>query len=676
MGVEIGGTFTDLAMLGADGTMSTVKVPSTPRASELGAIEAIERSRSGFADVDVLVHGSTIATNGVIERTGARVALLVTRGFADLLQLQRQDRANVYRLKHVAPVALVPRGDVHEVDERVLADGTVYRTLDEEQAIGVVEEIVEAGIRSIAVCLMHAYQYPDHELLVGELIRQRWPDVAVTLSHEITPEYREYERASTTVMSAYVKPVIDAYLERFEQGLAARGFRGRLHIMQSNGGVLPAELIRRHAVRTLLSGPAGGVTAACEVAAAIGIDDLVTFDMGGTSTDVCLVRGGKAEVTGESEVDGLPVRVPMYDIVTVGAGGGSLASVDAGGMLRVGPASAGADPGPACYGRGGTRATVTDANVVLGLVRPARFLGGAMRLDAEAAWNACGELGAVLGSDAVGAAHAIRAVANANMLGALRLVSTERGIDPRQCWLVCYGGAAAQHAASVAGDLEMRGVVVPRQPGVFSAYGLLIADLRRDWSAPFNLPVMAIDSGRLKVVVTGLRDAAERELVASGATDSYVGYAVSLSMRYPGQAFELDVDVDEAQLADVPAVAARFHELHRARYGHAAEHEEPEIVTVRVTAIGRQATVAAAFTPASEQAPAERLGIPLVESGAEVAFHQRQALVPSDLVVGPAVVEEPDSAVWVPEGWTASLHRLGPLILTRAEGDVPIEVSA
>ena len=666
IGVEIGGTFTDLVIADETGRLTTVKLASTPARPDQAAAAAVALAAPDLSVMDTIVHGSTIATNGVIERTGARVGLLVTAGFGDILQLQRQDRSEVYRLKYAPPVPLVARSDIAEVAERILADGTVLREPDPEQILAAAGPLVEAGITSVAVCLLHSYRHPVHELLVAEVLKAKWPEVSVTLSHEIAPEYREYERASTTVMSAYVRPIMDRYLSRFESALRTRGFAGDLHIMQSNGGVLPAALIRRHAVRTLLSGPAGGVTAAQAVVRELGISDIITFDMGGTSTDVCLIRGGRGEATAESDVDRLPVRVPMFDVITVGAGGGSIATVDAGGMLRVGPQSAGADPGPACYGRGGTQPTVTDANVVLGFIRPDRFLGGRMRLDRGTAQLACEHLGERLGTDALGAARAIIRLAVEGMLGALRLVSTERGVNPQGHWLLCYGGAGGQHAAALAVELGLPGVLVPRHPGLFSAYGLLIADLQRDWSAPFLRSTQDLRPDDLPTVVRQLQDSARQELSDVGQRGTDLTFLVSLAMRYPGQAFELEVAVADPELDAPGQIAARFHEQHQLRYGHAADGERPEIVAVHVRAVAHQPPLTPRVElPAADACP-EWVELDVDGQRRPVAFFQRAELGRSQLVAGPAVVEEDASTIVVPPGWAARTTPSGHLLLERA----------
>jgi len=665
IGVEIGGTFTDLVMEDADGSLRTVKIPSTPATPEQGALEAVLQAVPDLRSVATILHGSTVATNGVLERKGSRVGLLVTRGFRDLLDLQRQDRTNLYQLKYAKPAPLVRREDIAELTERIRADGTIVHEVDPDEVKKRAEGLIGSGVESLAVCLLHAYRYPQHELLVREVVGRHWPSFPVTLSHEIAPEYREYERASTTVLSSYVMPIIEAYLQRFEAGLEQRGFAGDLHVMQSNGGALPAVLIRRHAVRTLLSGPAGGVTAAKSIALSSGVDEVITFDMGGTSTDVCLIQNGGANIAPQSEIDHLPIRVPMLDIITVGAGGGSIASVDAGGMLRVGPRSAGANPGPACYGKGGMGPTVTDANVVLGLVRPDHFLGGRMPLDRLAAVEACAALGLALGTDAIGAARAIVRVVNSSMEGALRTVSTERGVDPRRFWLLCYGGAGGQHAVALAHELGMRGVIIPRFPGLFSAYGLLISDLQRDWSAPFLRSLKAYSAAELTDLVEEVKAHARDEFAAVGQDVHRLRYDVSLDMRYPGQAFELEVPLLEQGMDDLRAIAEAFHIAHRQRYGHAAEDETADIVTVRVTAtIPRQVAAQRAATERSASPP-ETLELDVDGTLTQVAFVQRDGLVRDTPLPGPAVIEEETSTVWMPAGWRAAVDQAGHLWLER-----------
>lgn len=664
LGVEIGGTFTDLVAYGPTG-LQTVKVPSTPHAPEQGATMAVQAAFPDLAAVATVVHGSTIATNAVLERRGDRVGLLVTAGFGDLLELQRQDRTDTTVLKYRKPQALVPRDDVFEVSERIAADGTVVQELDNTTVEAAFDALAAAGIETVAVCLLHAFRNPAHELAIADLAAQRYPDLIVVLSHQVSPEPREYERASTTVLDGYVRRAVDGYLGRLEQALAGNGFSGDVHVMQSNGGAMPGELVRRNAIRMLLSGPAGGISAALAVGRELGLADLLTFDMGGTSSDICLIRGGRAEIRHDSAIDHLPIRVPMLDIVTVGSGGGSIATVDHGGMLHVGPRSAGSTPGPACYGRGGPQATITDANVVVGLIRPERFLGGGMQLDVEAAEHACAEVGAKLGTDAVGGAAAILRVAGTDIAGALRLASTERGVDPSDFWLLTYGGAGAQHAVPLAEELGLKGVVVPVVPGLFSAYGLLIADLSRDWSAPVLAALDTVDRESLTRITEDLRSQAESEFARAGVDLAALQFTRTLSLRYVGQAFDLEIEADGGLLPDLAVVRKAFDDEHRLRYGHASEEAAVEIVTLRLTATlprgSRPAALAESDTPIAARVLLDR---PHLDAAGPVAFYDRRAA--TEPVAGPAVIEEHSSTTWIPRGWTASPTDGGHLLITRS----------
>ena len=662
IGVEIGGTFTDLVAL-HDGRLTIVKVASTPGRPEQAATSALGRAAGCYLPgVATIVHGSTVATNAVLERKGARVALAVTRGFGDLMRLQRQDRANPYILKYSTPTPVVADRDVYELDERTTADGGVLRPLSTSDVRAMLADLEAEGIRSLAVCFLHSYRNPEHERAVRRLAALACPQLLVTLSHEITPEYREYERASTSVLSGYVRPVVDSYLGRFEAALESRSFEGDLHVMQSNGGALPAPLIRRHAVRTLLSGPAGGITAAKFVAGQLGLPNLVTFDMGGTSTDVCLITEGRAEVRSDTEVGGLPIRVPMLDIVTVGAGGGSIASVDSGGKLRVGPQSAGAVPGPACYGRGGELATITDANVVAGVIRPAASLAAAMTVRRDLAEAACARLGQRLGMTAAGAAAAILEVANATMRGALRLVSTQRGVDPADYWLLSYGGAGGQHAVTLADDLSLKGVIVPRLPGLFSAFGLLIADIERDWSASLITDWSLLTADALKKTILDICAQARSEFAGAGLPGDEMGYEAVLAVRYRGQAFEVDVPLEDWDgPIDLAVVAEAFHAAHERRYGHATRSAPVELVTVRVKAtLPRRLTL-----PPPDRAPGPNAGAGDMPGRARLrtTYVHRDDI--TDAVAGPVVVEEETSTTWVPAGWTARVEEHGHLMIMR-----------
>ncbi|MGE0424938.1 MAG: hydantoinase/oxoprolinase family protein, partial [Reyranellaceae bacterium] len=586
VGVEVGGTFTDLVAV-AGGRVVVTKVPSTPRSPDIGALDALRASGLAISGIEDLGHGSTVATNAVLERKGAKVAFVATAGFRDMLFLQRHDRRNIYDLAYRKPQPPVHRADCFEAFERVAADGSVRTPLDEKAVRETLVPALKAGgYGAVAICLLNAYANPGHELTLAALLRSALPGVLVQCSHEVAREFREFERASTTVLSAYVQPVIDGYLQRFEDTLSGDGFRGRFTVMQSNGGRLPADAMRRSAITALYSGPAAGVVGALRQVARSGFGNLVTFDMGGTSTDVCLVENGRPALASETEIDGLPIRTPVLDIVSVGAGGGSIAWVDDGGMLRVGPQSAGADPGPACYGKGGTQPTTTDAHVVIGTIRPGSFLGGRMTLDAAAARAAFEPLAQRFDMSVEEAAASALRLANANIMRAIQLVSTERGRDPRDYVLVPFGGAGPLHAAKVAEDLGIGTIVVPPNPGVISAYGLLASDYTKFDSITRK---MRLDDAAAKDATERFAEMRARlagQFDGMGLTGK-LAFTHTLEMRFVGQAFEVPVEVPEDRVASLDAayLAERFGEAHHRMFLHGANLDRAvEIVSLRVGA--------------------------------------------------------------------------------------------
>ncbi|MEI6159874.1 MAG: hydantoinase/oxoprolinase family protein [Roseococcus sp.] len=640
VGVEIGGTFTDLVAIGPDG-VQVAKVPSTPARPDEAAFHALEAAGIPAATVSEFVHGSTVATNAVLERRGARLALLVTEGFRDVLILGRQDKLRLFDLRYRKPVPLVAREDSIEVPERVLADGSVAQPLD----LAVVEArlttlLATADIGAIAICLLNAYANPAHEEAVAALVRRLAPGLPVTCSHEVTQEFREYERASTTALSAYVQPVLDAYLGRMEARLAAQGFTGDFSVMQSNGGRVPAVAMRRNAVTALLSGPAAGVMGAARQAGLSGVRDIITLDIGGTSADVALVEDGRPGLAREAMVDGLVVQMPMLDITTVGAGGGSLAWVDEGGLLRVGPRSAGADPGPAAYGRGGTRPTLTDAQVIAGRIPAGKQLAGGLVMDGAAARAAFAPLAATLGLSIEDAAESVVRIAVANVVAAVRLVSTERGRDQRQHVLVPYGGAGPLHAAAVAEELGMTRVLVPPGAGVLSAYGLLAADHS-----------LFAARTRRRVVAPGCAEAVRAEMAALRAEldarfDAYGvqgerRFEITLDMRLVGQAFEIAVPLEPAALTtlDEAALLAGFSAAHERIYRAPADtaRRAVEIISYRA---GLHVT---------------RAGLPGL-AGARRLDGPR---------AGPLLIEDSTASIWVPPGWMAEEDAAGNLMMTR-----------
>ena len=673
VGVEVGGTFTDLVAV-EGGRIVVTKVPSTPRSPDVGAFAALTASGIDLARIEDLGHGSTVATNAVLERKGANVAFVATQGFRDLLFMQRHDRRNIYDLFYAKPAPPVRRKDCFEAPERLRADGSVEMPLDEAK-IGaeLIPALKNGGYRAVAICLLNAYANPVHEKRLASVIAAALPGVLVTCSHQVAREFREFERASTTLLSAYVQPVIDGYLHRFENKLAESGFKGRFTVMQSNGGRLPAEAMRQSAITALYSGPAAGVVGATRQAARSGFDDLITFDMGGTSTDVCLVQDGRPSLAAESEIDGLPIRTPVLDIVSVGAGGGSIAWVDDGGMLRVGPQSAGADPGPACYGRGGTEPATTDAHVVIGTIRPGAFLGGRMKLDAEAARRAFEPLARRFKLTVEQAASSALQLADANIVRAIQLVSTERGRDPRDYALVPFGGAGPLHAARIAEELGISTIVVPPNAGVISAYGLVASDYTKFDAVTRKMKLdetAAQEAGR---IFAGMRDRlaaqfAEMKLASrNGAAD--LVYTHTLDMRFVGQAFEVGVEVPAARLASLDAayLSELFADAHHRTFMHGATLDRPvEIVTLRVGA-----TLPIGGVPKLDReklaakAP-EQAQIFHGETWLDCPRYTAEALEPLQKIVGPAVVEGHTATTWVAPGWTAELDASDNLILRRS----------
>jgi N-methylhydantoinase A len=669
VGVEVGGTFTDLVAL-SQGDVRVVKVPSTPASPEIGVLNALRAAQIDFASIEDFAHGSTVATNAVLERKGGRVAFVATEGFRDILFLQRHDRKRIYDLFYKKPEPPVKRRDCYEAKERVLASGAVHIALDEEKFRAEVLPQLEAGAYdAVAICLLNAYKSPEHELRLAALIRAALPRIVVTCSHQVAREFREYERASTATLSAFVQPVIAGYLGRLTESLTRDGFKGRFSVMQSNGGRLPADAMRENAISALFSGPAAGVVGAVRQVLRSGYANIITFDMGGTSSDVCLVQDGKPTLAAETEIDGLPVRTPVLDIVTVGAGGGSLIWLDDGGMLRVGPESAGAQPGPACYGRGGTLPTITDAHVVLGTVRPEAFLGGQMALDVPAAHRAFDALAAhfKLPVEAV-AYNAIR-LANANIVRAIQLVSTQRGRDPRDYVLVPFGGAGPMQAAQIAEELGIETVVAPPNPGVTSAYGLLASDFIKYETLTNRAQVNGDTCEDLRTRFEGMRADLEtqfRDMQFSAALD----FSYTLEMRYVGQAFEVPLELDRQALStlDEPGLQARFIDAHHRIYFHSDKSGRPiEVVALRVGA-----TLPTSYVPAVSSSAVRRQaapGQPALYDGAAWSACRRQTIdalgAEQASLAGPAVLEDYTTTVLVPANWCASVDAESNLILTK-----------
>jgi N-methylhydantoinase A len=652
LGVDVGGTFTDF-LLWENGRLRIHKRPSTPSDPSDGVIEGVAEMEAAPEEI---VHGSTVATNALLERRGVRTGLVTTRGFRDVLVIGRQARARIYDLHPTRPEPLVPDELRLEVDERIDSDGTVLRTMTSDEVRQVIRTLCERGADSVAISLLFSFLRPEHEQAIAAEASSA--GLSVSASHEVLPEYREYERTSTTVVNAYVSPLMGRYLGRLQERAREAGVR-RLRVMQSDGGSMSAEVASRLAVRTVLSGPAGGVAGAFAVAEAAGFPNVITFDMGGTSTDVALCPG-TIPTRDEILVGGLPVRTPVADVHTVGAGGGSLARLDSGGALRVGPDSAGADPGPACYGRG-DRPAVSDAQLVLGRLRPDRFLGGRMRLFPERAHAALAGLAGSFGGVEAAAVAVIR-VANSNMERAIRVVSVERGHDPRDFILLAFGGAGPLHACGLAELLRIPRVLIPPFPGVLSALGMVAAPVTRD-SFRSWLRVLTNDAearASLRDAVAELKRRAAADLSDEGLPASRARYELSLAMRYVGQSYELLIQAPSARPSQI---VADFHEAHQRRFGHADESRPVEAVTLRMRAVLPGAPLHFALP---ERTPGRaRIGtIDVVfDRPRRTALLERDRLQPDDRIRGPAIVTQMDTTTVIPPGWSGVVDGHGNLVL-------------
>jgi N-methylhydantoinase A len=666
LGIDVGGTFTDLVLYDeATGNVALAKTPSTPHDHAEGMMAGIARLDADLARVARIAHGTTIATNTVLERSGAPTAVLVTRGFRDVLQVGRGNRVVLYNIKATRPPFLVPRSLCLEVAERTLFDGTVRRAVDPEAIATLVDALRARGIEAVAVCYLHAYANDANERTTKEAIRKAAPELVVSTSSEVLPEYREYERFTTTVLNVYVAPRVGRYLRSLESRLAEQSYRKDVAIMTSNGGTMSVATTSEFPVHTMLSGPAAGVIGAAFVGAAGGYRDLITYDMGGTSTDVCLVEDGRFAMTTEGRIGTLPNKVLQIDINSIGAGGGSVAWVGGGGFLNVGPRSAGAVPGPAAYGRGGSEPTVTDANVVLGRLGTATPLAGQIRLDADRAGATIERLGAALGLDPVRMADGVLKLAVAKMTGAIKEVSVMRGHDPRAFVLFAYGGAGPMHAAFIAQELGMARVVVPPLPGNFSAFGLLVADVRHDYVRTRLTAMADLDFAELTRTFAELRDEAVGRLVADGFGEGQIRFEARLDMRYVGQAFELSVPFGDA-LTSIADVERAFHRSHEARYSHAVE-DPVEIVSFRLSAYGVVPKPRLPGRPVDGGAPeAAQIGARAVAFDGvftSTAVFARDRLVTEAAVSGPALVEESGTTTVVPPGFRAWPDAHGNLVL-------------
>jgi N-methylhydantoinase A len=666
--MDIGGTFTDFIVIDRREQLTlTGKTSTTPDEPERGVLDGLAQVVDDTAEVGFVVHGTTVGLNAFLERKGTRVLLVMTGGLRDAYTIARHDRKELYTLRYRKPERLVPRHDVYEVVERLRHDGTVDTELDEASLNPVIDAVRREGIEAVAVCLVHSYAHPEHELRVREALQAACPELSVTLSHEIAREWREYERSSTAVLNAYIAPRVERYLRELEDGLRSLSVPATLHVMQSNGGITTAAKARRQPIQTLLSGPVGGTIGGAALSRATGRPNLLCVDMGGTSFDLSLIVDGTPTVSTETELEGLPVLMPLVDIHTIGAGGGSIAWLEAGG-LRVGPHSAGAMPGPACYGRGGTQPTVTDANLFLGRLAAQYFLGGRMSLDADAAERALHAVASEIGLDDTAFAEGVLAIVNANMADAMRTITVKQGIDPRDYALVAFGGAGPMHAAWLAEELEIGEVIIPWSPGMFSAWGMLQTDMRHDVVRTFYEPIADLDPQAVQGVYDELAAEGAELLAQEGVEPAERYYTRSADMRYVGQEYTVSVPINGAGV-DLGAIDAAFHDAHRVRYGHATPGAPVEFVNLRLAAFGRIADGATPVRSPVDDRAAHLDTAPAIFGGEahDTSLLLRDALAPGAVVEGPAVIGEQGSTTVVPPGYQATVDDHGNLVMVRSE---------
>jgi N-methylhydantoinase A len=669
IGVDSGGTFTDVCLFEeATGRVEVWKVPSTPddpsRGITQGVEEGVTRVGGRPGEVGYFGHGTTVATNALIQHRGVKTGLITTEGFRDLLEIGRQKRPELYDLQADKPAVLVSRDLRLEVPERVRHDGTVETKLDEAAVRDAVRTLRAAGVGAVAVCFLYGFIRTEHEAVARRILADEFPEAFACASHEVAPEFREYERLSSTVVNAYLGPVMQGYIERLAARLRELGVTATPHLTQSNGGVIGFDAAARLPVRTVLSGPSTGVVAAQAIGRLVGSEDLITFDMGGTSTDVALLSGGQCRLASEAVIHGYPIKAPMLDIHTVGAGGGSIAYVDSGGLLKVGPRSAGADPGPVCYDRGNSEPTVTDANVVLQTLNPTHLLGGRMKVRQELAKAAVGRLAEQLGMETLATAQGILSVVTANMAKAIRVISVQRGHDPRDYVLVAFGGAGPLHAARLARELDIRRILVPRNPGILCAMGLLLTDLRADFATTRLLTLGRDVLSDISEAFEDLQRRAEEWFEEEGVSQSARQVARTVDMRYAGQNYELPVPLPEGRMtaATVDALAEGFAAAHKRMYGFAAEGEPVQLVTFRVEAAG--VVRKAALQPRQDAGPdasaaiVGRRDVWLIEEGRYVScpVYDRDRLDAGNLIAGPAIVEQMDATTVIPPGMTGRVE--------------------
>ncbi len=672
LSTDVGGTFTDGVLLDeTTGKIRVSKVSSTPKNPAIGTVGCMEKFQISLNEVSFLVHGTTVVINALIEGKGAKTALITTRGFRDVLEIGRSNRTEMYNALYSRPRSLVPRHLCLEAKERIAAGGEILVPLQVSELGEIVEFLRRMEIKSVAVCLLNAYANPVHEEEIGRFLNETYPEAAVSLSHNITRRYYEYERTSTTVQNAYVMPVVQGYLRSLEEEIKKRDFNNVLQIMQSNGGIMTSEVARDMPIAMVESGPAAGAIGGAELAGMIGYKNVITYDMGGTTAKTSIVRGGLPETAEQYVVEGRPILLPVVDMREIGAGGGSIAWIDEAGALHVGPGSAGAEPGPACYMRGGSEPTVTDANLQLSILDPDYFLGGKMEILPEPGRKAIQKIADYFDLSIDEAALGIIKIVNINMSGLLQSMTVKRGYDPREFALVAFGGAGPIHAAAIAKELNIPTIIVPPFPGVFSAWGMLMADLRHDFEQTYIKPMDDADIGSINGMFRGLqarvRELFERENIA----DENIVLSYEMDLRYIGQEHTLSVPApSELVETDRIKLEKSFDDLHLKIYGHNAPEEHKEIVSLKVISFARvKKPLMETIAGGTENPPPEAMmGERKVYVGdgryEKFSIFKRDGLLAGNTISGPALIEETTATTVVESGQTCSVDRYGNLVIS------------
>ncbi|MBT2218394.1 hydantoinase/oxoprolinase family protein [Virgibacillus dakarensis] len=670
LAADIGGTFTDVVLFDKQtGQYNAEKVPTTVKNLSDGVLSGINRMVQDFNEVDFFVHGTTVGLNAFLERKGANMALIVTSGFRDLYEIGRANRSEIYNIQYRQPDPLIKRRHVYEVEERILVDGKIDMPLNYESLQNVINEIAEKDYDSVSVCLLHSYKNPEHERLIKQKIKEQLPEMSVSLSHEVVREWREYERTSTTVINAYIAPIVENYLSKFESEIDSRGLDRDLYIMQSNGGVMTSEIAKNKPIQTLLSGPVGGTMGSLTLGQQTANENLICVDMGGTSFDVSMVINGDPDVTSEANIEKFPILSPMVNMHTIGAGGGSIAWIEGGG-LRVGPHSAGATPGPACYGNGGTEATVTDANLILGRIDADGFLGGKMKLDWNAAYEAIEKIAIKLDLSVVETAEGICDIANAKMADAIRTLTVTKGIDPRDFSLVAFGGAGPMHSMLIADHLDINRILIPTVAGTFSAWGMLQTDIRHDDVRNYVSFLENSDFSKIEDLYNDMEREAEIVLNQQNIGKEDIQFTRLVDLRYVGQEYTVTVPLVDGKIESnsINRLTELFNNTHQNIYGHSNPEGAVEVVNLRIVGLGKlenEENIQSSDKVLGSPEPIRRKAVVWNNKEIETPVYSTNDLAFGHIVSGPTIIESSTSTIVVPEYYTVNVDRFGNLEVIR-----------